>query len=105
MIEAIAQALGIKASSFLAGFIGGVISLKWVPEMTTWWQRGGTAIAGGFSAAYLSPLIVGYFEVKAGAGGIDFAVGLFGMSLAAAIMRAMSGADLWGFVVSKWGGK
>jgi len=89
-LEAGVSALGIKLPAFIAGLIGGAVSLRFLPEMKTWWHKVGTAFSGAFAATYLTPAFAEYFSMAAGGNGengISFAIGLFGMSLAAAIIK------------------
>lgn len=61
--------------------------------------------AGTVTAYYVGPLVVGFLKINTSLGsGVSFLVGVFGMSLAAAVMRAISNANLWSLIQSRFGG-
>ena len=88
MIDSIAAALGIKT---IAGFIGGLLSLRFFDGLTfagkLWTVSGGMAMA-----FFMTQPIMTYFEWRADKyeGGVGFIIGLFGMSIAAAGMKAIT---------------
>lgn len=93
--------LGIDLKAGVAGFLGAVVSLRFLRDLTLAQML--LASAGGFfSAGYLTHLIVSWFEFPVTYfGGVAFVVGLFGQSLAGAIILAIRNADLWG-VAKGW---
>lgn len=85
--QSIAEALGIKYATLLAGFVGAVVSLSFVKRLS----RGAmvTAVAiGTVTAGYLTPMFLTYFrlpqEVMAGAA---FLTGLTAMNVIPGILR------------------
>lgn len=103
MIDELSTVLGIKLSAFFAGFIGGVVSLRFIRDLDTWQKKVLTVFGGAFAANYLSPWIVAYFKIQAGEGGVAFATGLFAMSLAAAIIETIAKADVWMLIRERFG--
>lgn len=90
MLEQIAVALGVKKAGLIAGFIGAVISLKFLTEIQTWPARIFMAFCGTMCAAYATPGIADYFKWSERVeSALAFAVGLFGMTLANAVMGAL----------------
>jgi hypothetical protein len=51
MLEQIAAALGVKKAGLIAGFIGALVSLRFVQEANTWPTRVFMALAGTMAAA------------------------------------------------------
>lgn len=88
-LDAILASLGLTKGSALGGFFGAVISLRFL-EGLSWWKRLSTVIAGTFVAAYVTPLIVLLFDLNVKVeSGVAFLVGVFGMSLAGAVIKAI----------------
>jgi fructose-specific phosphotransferase system IIC component len=90
MLDQIATVLGVKKAGLIAGFIGALISLRFIAEATTWPSRIFMALAGTMAAAYLTPGIAEYL----GAGervesALAFCLGLFGMTASGAIMHSL----------------
>lgn len=82
----------------IPGFVGAILSLRYSPHIDTWpeyfW-----GIAGGTASAYWgTPLIVELLGMEKHFYAFAFFIGLFGMSLFAAVFRAMASADLWALV-------
>lgn len=104
MLETIAQIIGVKKSAIIVGLISSVVSLKFVPYMASIWQRL-TMVGGGFCCAvFIAPGIAEAFEFKERTEhGIVFLVGLFGMSLCAALMQLITSGELWDFIKKKLG--
>ena len=91
MIDALLSTLGLKKGALLGGVLGALISLKFIDGLNAY-QRGTTVIAGAFAAAYSSPIVLETMDLKPTLeGGVAFLIGLFGMSLAGAIIKAMPG--------------
>ena len=103
-VETLIASFGIKKAALIAGIIGGWLSLRFFEDQTLGgkWM---TVIGGAASANYLTSPILGFFNLGAGSyeGGVGFAIGLFGMSLAAAIMKFIK-EDLNNFIRNKIGG-
>lgn len=97
--------LGLKHGAVVGGFLGALVSLKFIEDIASWsWgKRITTILAGAAVAAYSTPLTVEVLQLTPKAeGAIAFIGGLFGMSLAGAIMKAIPA-----FVETareKWGG-
>ena len=79
--------LGFKLPEFIAGFVGGVVSLAFLPELT-WRKSLISVIAGAFCAAYFTPLISDLWELKEHSQGASaFLTGLFAMYLLAGLFK------------------
>lgn len=88
-MTAVLEALGLKYLTLAAGFIGALISLKFVEGLTLW-QRASTVLAGAMVAAYCAPLTVEVLALSAQLeGAVSFLGGLFGMSIAGAAIKAI----------------
>ena len=87
----------------LAGLFGSLLSLSFIDNMGLR-QRSMAILAGMGMAHYLAPLIAHIFSQDNFEETIGFLVGLFGMSITAAIFRAIQNSNLWGFVMGRWGG-
>lgn len=88
----ILSAIGLKKLPLIAGFVGALVSLKFIDGIATWslWQRMTTVTCGAAVAGYCTPLTVQVLELSTGAeGAIAFIGGLFGMSAAGAVIKAM----------------
>lgn len=86
------SAIGLKKLPLIAGFVGALVSLKFIDGIATWslWQRLSTVACGAAVAGYCAPLTVQVLELSTGAeGAVAFIVGLFGMSAAGAVIKAM----------------
>lgn len=93
-IDWLCVALGIKPGAFLSGLIGGVFSLRWVAEVG-WKGRLTTVLFGGVTANYATDPVYAWFGIAGlHPGGVGLLIGLFAMSLAAAIFKAISEANL-----------
>lgn len=82
------QLIGAKISAIVAGFVGGVVSLAMIRDLTP--KVAITTVIGGTAcAAYLTPLIVSYFNL----GGSDlenalaFLTGVCGMNGVAGVFK------------------
>lgn len=85
----ILEAVGLKWLTVMAGFIGAVISLKFIEGLSLR-QRASTVIAGALVAGYCTPLTVELLNLSARLEGpIAFLGGLFGMSIAGALIKAI----------------
>lgn len=89
LISRLLDAFGLKYLPLAAGFVGALISLKFIEGLTLW-QRASTVAAGTFVAAYCSPLTVEVMTLSTKLeGAIAFIGGLFGMSIAGALIKAI----------------
>lgn len=96
-----------KASIWLAGLIGALISSWWHKDDLT--DKKAWLIfvtSGACSALYLTGMVSSYFSITDpnNVAGVGFLLGTFGGSLMAAINRAIKSADLWALIRSKFGG-
>lgn len=83
------EALGLKWVTLVPGFVGALISLKFIDGLTMW-QRATTVLAGAIAAAYCTPLTVELLSLSPKIeGAIAFLGGLFGMSIAGASIKAI----------------
>lgn len=86
----------------VAGFFGGILSMSFVDGMSKK-QRAIAIVSGMVMAHYLSPLIAFLFKEGDYQETIGFLIGLFGMSICAAVFRAIQNSDLWGLVAKRFG--
>jgi hypothetical protein len=83
------ESLGLKYATLVGGFLGAMVSLKFIEGLGLY-QRGTTVLAGTVVSAYCTPIIVSYLELTPKMeGGIAFLCGLFGMSFTGAVIKAM----------------
>lgn len=99
---------GITRDPFAVGALGSVVGLKFAPG-ATWAERCINVVAGALCAGYCSPALVEYLHVasKGMQSFMSFAVGLFGLSLAAAIVQGIQNTK-FGDIFTGWlsrGGK
>ena len=89
----------------VTGFIGALVA--------SWFRRDDLpskrdfvvfACAGAAIAHFLTGMVAAYLDVSpANAGGIGFLLGLFGGTAVQSVIRAIRAADLWQFIMSRWG--
>jgi len=93
-LDEILSAFGLTKAPFIAGFIGGVISLRFVKELQGF-AGSLIAIAGGAATGgYVSPLVVEYWHLSDSAvGALGFLIGMFGLSLASAVYVVITTTD------------
>ena len=85
------EAIGLKPLTLIAGFVGSVISLKFIKSLSIW-QSATTVAAGTLVAAYCTPITVELLNLSPRLeGAIAFLGGLFGMSVAGAAIEAIPG--------------
>ena len=83
------EALGIKPLTVIAGFVGSVVSLKFINGLSKW-QSVTTVAAGTLVAAYCTPITVELLNLSPRLeAAIAFLGGLFGMSIAGAAINAI----------------
>ena len=90
MLEEVLTAVGFSKGSIIGGFLGAVVSLRFIDG--TWWQRIGTAGAGWVCATVLAPTLIELVELNLSTKNemaVAFVVALFGMSIAAQILKAI----------------
>lgn len=86
----------------IAGLLGSLLSLSFVDGMGKR-QRAVAVLAGTVMAHYLTPLIAHMYAEDNYAETIGFLIGLFGMSITAAIFRAIQSSNIWNFIMRRWG--
>lgn len=94
-------ALDTSKSVVLAGFLGSMLSMSFVDGMGKR-QRLVAVLFGMVMSHYLAPFIAFMFKEEAYEPTIGFLVGLFGMSVVAAVFRAIQNSDIWGFIMSRF---
>lgn len=88
-MTAFLEALGLKWLTLAPGFVGAMISLKFIDGLNIW-QRGSTVLAGTIAAAYCTPLVVEVMSLSPKLeGAVAFLGGLFGMSIVGAAITAI----------------
>lgn len=89
-------------SPWMAGAIGALVGLKFAPGIT-WFERTFNVLSGSLCAGYASPALAEWLHVGGDGmrGGLSFVIGLFGLSLAAAVVQGMRDAKL-GDAVTSW---
>lgn len=87
--DSVLTALGLSKGATIGGFLGALVSLKFIEGLNVW-QRAGTVLGGMLSAAYVTPLVIIVVELSPKAeSAVAFLIGVFGMSVAAAVVKAM----------------
>lgn len=90
MIDEIAGMLGLKKAGLIGGFLGALVSLRFFPDLKTWWQRCTTLFSGWVCAAYVGPLVASTLDIaEKHEGGVTFLVGVVGMALIANVLQAI----------------
>lgn len=78
---------GIKLGYLIAGFAGGVVSLRYVQGLT-WWQGALSVISGAFVANYLTPVLQEVLKLGPSTEyGAAFICGLCALNLTAGIFK------------------
>ena len=83
-------ALAFKPGLAVVALIGATVSLRYIKDVQTIPARLGVVTSGGAISYFSTPALVDYFTLVQGgnaAYGIAFAIGLFGLSLTAAIIN------------------
>lgn len=84
------------AGKIIAGLLGAIVSLRWLPVEMTKLGRA-VSVLGGFGAAmFVGPMIAELVEVTTSRGeaGIIFLSGLFGMMFAGEVISALKEAQI-----------
>lgn len=90
MSDPFQQYVGIKASTLLAGFAGGVVRALMLPRITPW-QAFSSCIVGALTAGYLTPVAMHWLpfaDTTGGEGAVGYAIGLTSMILCEGIIVA-----------------
>lgn len=104
-IEAFLSAMGLKLQVIVAGAVGSFISLRFFDGLGTG-ERWATFFGGLGLAAYLTESIFVFFELTSIKieSGLALLIGLFGMSLVAAVIKTIRETDWASFVKRRTGG-
>lgn len=100
-----ASAFGVKAifsSTVIAGLLGALVSLQFLSHMKGW-ERLTAFVSGWVIACYVAPVVSYFLGIEQFQGPVGFMVGIYGMSITAAIYEAIKKADPWGLIMSRWG--
>lgn len=89
-------------SHFTVGAVGSVVALRFAPG-TSWQERIFNVASGSACAGYCAPALVEWFHIVSPglSSAIAFGVGMFGLSVAAAVMQAIRELRL-GEIVTGW---
>lgn len=78
---------GIKLAYMVAGFAGGVVSLRYVKNLN-WWQGLSSVLGGTLTANYLTPVVQFYLKMEQPQEyGTAFIVGLVALNLLAGVFK------------------
>lgn len=86
-INGIAESVGVKLTTVIAGGFGAAVSMAVIKGPI--WHRFCLMLGGVASAAYVTPLISHVFDLPKAESAIGFLVGMFGMSITSAIIRTI----------------
>lgn len=86
-IEGFATYIGVKFASIIAGTFGAAVSMAVIKGPI--WYRFCLFLGGLVAAAFVTPLLVDTFDLSKSENAVAFLVGMFGMSIAAAIIRTV----------------
>jgi hypothetical protein len=80
----------IVKNPWAAGAFGSVVALKFAPGIS-WWERAFNVLCGSLCAGFFGPALIEFFAVNRHGleAAISFGVGMFGLSMAAALMQAI----------------
>lgn len=90
---------------YAAGLAGSLVSLRFAPG-DTWRARAVNVLLGSLTAAYVSPALTAWLRIDQPSlqAGAAFLLGLFGLSLASALMQAIASTPL-GQILTGWLGR
>jgi len=77
-------------SPFAAGALGSLVALRFAPG-ASWAERAFNVVTGSLCAGFLGPAVADWLHVTSPnmTAGMNFGVGMFGLSLAAAITQGI----------------
>jgi hypothetical protein len=88
------EPFGLKISFIIAGFIGGVVSLKYVKDLNKWAALF-AVFTGSAGANYLTPIFLHYVKLDENLEyPAAFIVGLTALNLIPLIIKASENADI-----------
>lgn len=107
MTESFWHEIGVDRVAFISGAIGGFLSLRWLVPISPW--SGGFAVLfAALVSNYSAAPVHQYFAIKGlHEGGVGMFIGLFSLSLAAAIFKGLSDlhlAEVINGFISRWTG-
>ena len=85
-----------------AGVGGALVGLRFAPGLS-WFERVANVAAGAACAGWLAPAAAEVFELRSVSAGaaLSFAIGMFGMSVAAALIEAVRSTS-WADIITSW---
>lgn len=96
------DALKLISPTFIAGVLGAMLSLRFATNLNAY-ERATAVIGGAFIAQYATPIAAHLLNLDNFQQGLGFFIGLFGLSLTAAVYDTIKKADPWGLIMSRWG--
>lgn len=95
-MEGVIGWLGLNKLAGVAGFLGALVSLRWIREAElSAWQLCITLVGGWQASVYLTPLVMHYLSLPAKyEGGFAFVLGMFSMNFATKIVTTVHELDL-----------
>lgn len=89
-VETGAGVLAFKPGLAIVALLGAVVSMRYMKDVVTIQTRVSVVLSGALISYFSTPAIIDYFVLAQGgnaAYGIAFAIGLFGLSLTAAVIN------------------
>ncbi len=86
----------------LAAVLGALVGLRFAPGIS-WAERAANVFCGLLLAAFIAPALVEWLRINSAGmqAGLSFVVGLFGLSLAAAILQGIR-ETRWAEIITGW---
>ena len=109
MSDPLTTAAGIWATAksslamIVAGILGAAVSLKFVSPSLSPWEKVTTVVSGAILAHFLTYPTINYFKLNTYQETVGFLIGLFGLSLCAAMLEAIKKFDLSNVIKRKLG--
>lgn len=90
-VETTTTLLGVKYSATIAGFMGSIVALTFIKELT-FVQLILAIITGCSTSTYVTPLVMYYFKIPVSINdGIAFLIGILAMNLIPALIALIDG--------------
>lgn len=100
-LEQLLALLGLKKPFLIGGLIGAAISLRFIKEGTSLIGKIAFVASGWGMASYVGPVVASRLRLDGDdAYSVGFVIGLFGLSLAAAVWEAIASTDWAGVLKS-----
>lgn len=92
----------VGRNPFMAGALGALATLRFAPG-ASWWERATNVLAGSVCAGYCAPALAEWWSIASPCmhSALAFGVGMFGLSLAAAITQGIRDTRV-GEIISGW---